>query len=62
MPGIDIELLKAVEEIAATDRAIADREREIDIVQAQFRADIERFGMLQEVVQMRRNMSSGQSR
>lgn len=63
---VDVERLRAIEnmqdEIAATDRAIADREQEIEEVQAKFEADIERFSMLQEVVQMRRNMSSGKNR
>ena len=63
---VDVERLRAIEdmqdEIAATDRAIEDREREIEEVQDKFEADIERFGMLQEVVQMRRNMSSGANR
>ncbi len=63
---VDVERLRAIEdmqdEIAATDRAIEDREREIEEVQAKFKADIERFGMLQEVVQMRRNMSGGANR
>jgi len=63
---VDVERLRAIEdmqdEIAATDRAIEDREREIEEVQAKFKADIERFGMLQEVVEMRRNMSGGANR
>ncbi len=63
---VDVERLRSIEqmqeEIAATDRAIAEREREIDEVQAKFAADIERFGMLQEVVQMRRNLSNSQGR
>lgn len=63
---VDVGRLRAIEtmqdEIAATDRAIEDRELEIEEVQAKFKADIERFRMLQEVVQMRRSMSSGKNR
>lgn len=57
---VDVERLRAIEhmqeEIAVTDRAIEDREAEIEEVRAKFGADIERFGMLQDMVEMRRNM------
>jgi hypothetical protein len=43
-------------EIAATDRAIAERQREIQEVSAGYQADIERFAQLLEVVELRRSM------
>lgn len=55
--SVDVERLRAIEqlqgEIAATDRAITERQREIQVVEEQFAADIERFEMLQEVVELR---------
>ncbi|NND67799.1 MAG: hypothetical protein HKN19_09445 [Halioglobus sp.] len=63
---VDVARLRAIEamqeEIAVTDRAIEDREREIDEVQGEFEADIERFDMLQEVVEMRRSLSNKNGR
>jgi hypothetical protein len=57
---VDIERLQAIEdlqgEIASTDRAIADRQREIEEVSAAYEADIERFALLLEVVEMRRKL------
>ena len=47
-------------EIAITDRAIADRDEEITAVQAAYEADIERFKVLQEMVEFRRNMMAQQ--
>ncbi len=61
---VDVERLRAIEDmqdqIAATDRAIADREREIDAVNAAYEADIERFSMLLELVEFRRMRSAGE--
>ncbi len=57
---VDIERLQAIEdlqeEIATTDRAIADRQREIEEVSAAYQADIDRFEMLLEVVELRRKL------
>jgi hypothetical protein len=43
-------------EIAVTERAILDREREIEDVSAAYQQDIDRFGMLLDVVELRRTM------
>ncbi|WP_262500926.1 hypothetical protein [Pseudohalioglobus sediminis] len=57
---VDVERLQAIEdlqaEIAATDRAIADRNVEIDEVNAAFQSDIDRFTVLLEMVEFRRTM------
>jgi chromosome segregation ATPase len=60
---VDVERLQAIEDlqeqIAATDRAITEREREIAAVNAAYDADIERFSMLLELVEFRRQRSLG---
>ncbi|PLW71026.1 hypothetical protein [Pseudohalioglobus lutimaris] len=57
---VDLERLQAIEdlqaEIAATDRAIADREVEVAGVNAAFEADIARFTVLLDMVEFRRTM------
>lgn len=57
---VDVGRLQVIEElqreIATTDRAIAEREREIQEVSAGYQADIERFALLLEVVELRRSM------
>lgn len=53
-----IERLKS--EILATERAIADRESEIDRVTASYQEDIERFQQLLDVVELRRNLEKSQ--
>jgi hypothetical protein len=57
---VDVDRLQVIEElqreISATDRAIAEREREIQEVSAGYQADIERFAQLLEVVELRRSM------
>jgi hypothetical protein len=57
---VDVGRLRAIEtlqsEIAATDRAIADREADIEELAATYQLDIERFEMLQEMVELRRTM------
>lgn len=57
---VDMTQLGAIEdlqgEISVTDRAIADREREIEEVAATYQQDIDRFGMLLEVVELRRSL------
>lgn len=62
---VDVERLRGIEqmqdEIASTDRAINDREREIKETEASFQADIDRFSMLQEVVERRRTLRSNNS-
>ncbi len=58
---VDVERLRAIEdlqnEIGATDRAIADRQREIEDVAATYQLDIDRFEQLLEVVELRRTLS-----
>lgn len=44
-------------EIASTDRSIADRQREINSVAEAYQRDIERFGLLLDVVERRRALS-----
>jgi len=55
---VDMTQLSVIEdlqgEIGATDRAIVDREREIEEVAAAYQRDIERFGLLLDVVELRR--------
>jgi accessory colonization factor AcfC len=53
-----IERLKA--EIVATERAIADRQTEIETVTANYQEDIERFQELLDVVELRRNLEKPQ--
>ncbi len=61
---VDVQRLQAIEdlqaEMAATDRAIADREVEIDGVNAAFESDIARFNILLEMVEFRRTMMAQQ--
>ncbi len=45
-------------EIAATDRAIQDRQGEIEKVSASYQADIERFQQLKELLEMRRTLTN----
>jgi chromosome segregation ATPase len=60
---VDLERLQTIEslqaEIAATDRAIADRQSEIKQVSDAYQADIDRFGQLLEVVEFRRSVLAG---
>jgi len=64
--SVDVEHLRAIEaaqtEIEITDRALADRDVEIGQVAADFQADIDRFEMLLEVVELRRNMLANENR
>ena len=57
---VDLERLQVIEdlqgEIAATDRAIVERQREIEEVSASYQADIDRFEQLLEVVALRRRL------
>lgn len=57
---VDVARLSKIEdlqsEIASTDRSIADRQDEIEAVSAAYDADIERFTMLQDMVEFRRSM------
>lgn len=45
------------DEISATERAIVDRQKEIEALSATFQEDIERFEQLQDMVELRRAMS-----
>jgi vacuolar-type H+-ATPase subunit I/STV1 len=57
---VDVARLRVIEdlqgEINITDRAIADRQLEIEQVAAAYQLDIERFGMLLDVVELRRTL------
>mgnify|MGYP003630031935 CR=1 FL=1 len=57
---VDMPRLRAIEElqseIGVTERAIADRQREIEEVAAEYQTDIERFEQLLEVVALRRSL------
>jgi hypothetical protein len=65
--GMEVEVtrLRQIEslqsEIETTDRAIRDREREVEELAAAYQADIDRFGMLQEVVELRRTLRTERS-
>lgn len=58
--NIDVARLRAMEdlqvEIGTTERAIEDREEDIDNLAGEYQKDIDRFAMLLEVVEMRRNL------
>ncbi|MEP4145735.1 MAG: hypothetical protein ABJL54_00870 [Halioglobus sp.] len=61
---VDVERLQAIEdlqsEIAISDRAIADRQIEIEAVEAAYKSDIDRFAVLLDMVEFRRNMMAQQ--
>lgn len=48
------------QEIAATDRAISERQAQIEAVDKAFQADIDRFGELQGLVELRRSLERPQ--
>lgn len=57
---VDVVRLGVIEdlqrEIETTDKAIADRQREIAEVAADYQQDIERFSLLREMVELRRSL------
>jgi hypothetical protein len=57
---VDVERLRSIEilqdEIVSTDRDITDRQREIEELEAAYDADIERFNMLRDVVELRQSL------
>jgi hypothetical protein len=61
---VDAARISAIEdlqsEIEVTDRAILDREREIENVSVAYEGDIQRFRMLLEVVELRQNLLARQ--
>ena len=61
--SVDVEHLKAIEnlqsEIASTERAVSDRQKEIAVVDADYDRDVERFSTLLDIVEMRRAMATG---
>lgn len=61
---VDVARISAIEDIQAemesTDRSIADRAKEIEDVSAAYQRDIERFGMLLEVVELRQTLLARQ--
>lgn len=58
--AVDVERLRAIEilqsEIESTERDIVERQREIEELQTAYDADIERFEMLRDVVELRRTL------
>jgi len=60
--SVDVERLRAIEtlqdEITATERDITDREEEIEKLEQAFDADVERFNMLRDVVELRKSLSA----
>jgi hypothetical protein len=61
---VDIARISAIEniqaEIASTERSIKERSREIEAVSAAYQKDIDRFGMLLEVVELRQTLLAKQ--
>ncbi|MDP5052749.1 MAG: hypothetical protein NWP69_03065 [Congregibacter sp.] len=59
---VNAEHLSAIDdlqaEIASTERAVSDRQGEIAAVEADYEKDLERFGSLLEIVELRKSMSS----
>jgi hypothetical protein len=57
--SVDVERLRKIEslqnEITSTELDIEDRQREIEALDASYRADIERFRMLEDVVKLRQS-------
>ncbi|MCB1687354.1 MAG: hypothetical protein KDI33_02660 [Halioglobus sp.] len=57
---VDVERLRAIEilqsEISSTERDIKDREREMQELETAYDADIERFEMLRDVVELRQTL------
>lgn len=60
--SVDVERLRAIEtlqdEITATERDITEREEEIEKLEQAFDADVERFNMLRDVVELRKSLSA----
>lgn len=58
--SVDAERLRAIEilqsEITSTERDITDRQREIEELETAYDADIERFEMLRDVVELRQTL------
>jgi chromosome segregation ATPase len=58
--SVDVERLRAIEtlqsEINATERDIRDRQQEIETLETAYDADIERFKMLRDVVELRQTL------
>lgn len=63
---VDVERLRTIEglqdEIAATERDITERQQEIEVLEKAFEADIERFNMLRDVVELRQSMSTNSAK
>jgi predicted nucleic acid-binding Zn-ribbon protein len=59
---VEVDWLRKIEdlrkEIVTVDKDIAKRHREIREISAEYDADIERFRMLLDVVELRRNLSA----
>jgi hypothetical protein len=63
--SVDVERLRAIEilqsEINSTDRDIRDRQREIKELETAFDADIARFEMLRDVVELRQTLRTNKT-
>ncbi|WOJ92405.1 hypothetical protein R0135_11490 [Congregibacter variabilis] len=63
--AVNVEHLSAIDdlqtEIAATERAVSDRQLEIATVEANYQKDMERFATLLDVVEMRNSMSAAEN-
>lgn len=63
--SVDVERLRVIEslqdEIEATERDIKERQRDIEELEQAYAADIERFNMLREVVELRKSLSTKSS-
>jgi hypothetical protein len=64
--NVDVERLRAIEqlqnEIRTIDRDVENRQLEIKELSASYEADISRFEMLQEAVELRRTLSIKKTR
>jgi hypothetical protein len=62
--AVDVEHLEAIEdlqaEILSTERAVADRQKEIEEVASRYERDIERFTTLLDIVELRRQLAAGE--
>jgi hypothetical protein len=63
--AVNVEHLSAIDdlqaEIAATERAVSDRQQEIARVEANYQKDMDRFVTLLDVVEMRKSMSAAEN-
>ena len=64
--NVPVEVVAAIDglqsEIVETERAIKDRQREMEVVDQGFQRDIDRFALLLDKVELRQKLSQSQSR